>query len=123
MLGGEVTVDLERRQAELVDLRARIGGAARDIVEDGVDSSELSSASGDQHLGDHASEMVERELDEGLEENADELVGAIDAALARIDDGTYGRCARCDEPIPEARLDALPYAVLCVPCKQIEERG
>jgi len=116
-----VTVDLERRRVELVELRARISGAAHDIVQDGVDSSELSSSTGDQHLGDHASEMVERELDEGIEENAEELVTAIDAALLRLDEGAYGICARCGKPIPEARLDAVPYAALCVPCKQLEE--
>ena len=66
--------------------------------------------------------MVDRELDESLESNAGEIVREIDRALAKIDDGTYGRCARCGQEIPEERLEAVPYATLCVTCKQIEER-
>ena len=43
-------------------------------------------------------------------------------ALARIDEGTYGTCESCGEPIGKARLQAFPRAVLCVACKQREER-
>jgi RNA polymerase-binding transcription factor len=42
--------------------------------------------------------------------------------VARIDAGSYGRCERCGQEIPEERLDAVPYATLCVTCKQLEER-
>ena len=97
-------------------------GAAHDIVEGDVDDGELSSAAGDQHLADHASEMVDRELDESLEENAEELVRDIDRALGKIADGTYGTCERCGTTIPQARLDAVPYATLCLSCRQLEER-
>jgi RNA polymerase-binding protein DksA len=108
--------------AELLDLRSRVLGAAQDLVSDDDDASELSSAAGDQHLADHASDMFDREVDESLEENAEQLVQDIDAALARIDQGTYGVCARCGNPIPVERLDAVPYATLCVDCKRREER-
>lgn len=117
-----MSVDLERRRTELIDLRARVLGAAQDILEDDEDQSELSSAAGDQHIADHASEMLDREVDESLEENATQIVQEIDAALGRIDAGEYGTCARCGRPIPEERLDAVPYATLCVDCKRIEER-
>jgi RNA polymerase-binding protein DksA len=118
-----MSVDHERRRVELVELRSQILGAAHDIVTGDDDPGELSSAAGDQHLGDHASEMHDRELDESLEENAEQLVGEIDVAVGRIDDGTYGACARCGEPIPEERLDAVPYATLCLSCKRLDERG
>jgi DnaK suppressor protein len=118
-----MSVDLDVRRSELVDLRARVLGAAQDIVQGDEDDGELSSAAGDQHLADHASEMLDREVDESLEENAEQLVHEIDVALARLDDGTYGTCGRCGQPIPEERLDAVPYATLCVPCKRIEERS
>ena len=52
-----------------------------------------------------------------------QIVRDIDIALARIDDGTYGICTRCGMEIPAERLDAVPYAVLCVECKRLEERG
>jgi DnaK suppressor protein len=117
-----MSVDLDDRRAQLLDLRSRVLGAAHDIVEGDVDDGELSSAAGDQHLADHASEMVDRELDESLEDNAEQLVQDIDRALRKIDDGTYGKCERCGQQIPEERLDAVPYATLCVSCKQLEER-
>jgi RNA polymerase-binding protein DksA len=117
-----MSVDLDDRRAQLLDLRSRVLGAAHDLVEGDVDDGELSSASGDQHLADHASEMVDRELDESLEENAEVLVRDIDHALEKIDDGTYGQCERCGNEIPEERLEAVPYATLCVTCKQLEER-
>jgi DnaK suppressor protein len=118
-----VAVDLDQRRAELLDLRSKVLGAAHDIVLDDDDDSELSSAAGDQHLADHASEMLDREVDESLEDNAEQLVHEIDAALGQIDDGTYGTCARCGQPIPEERLAAVPYATLCLECKRLEERG
>jgi RNA polymerase-binding transcription factor DksA len=118
-----VSVDLDRRRTELLDLRARALGAAHDIVSGDDDDGELSSAAGDQHLGDHASEMLDREVDESLEDNAEQLVHEIDVAVGRIDAGTYGTCGRCGQTIPEERLDAVPYATLCVACKRIEERG
>ena len=72
-----MSVDLDDRRSELLGLRARVLGAAHDIVEGDVDEGELSNASGDQHLADHASEMVDREVDESLEENAEQIVYEI----------------------------------------------
>ena len=117
-----MSVDLVRRRDELLDLRGRVLGAAQDIVADDDDQSELSSAAGDQHIADHASDMFDREVDDSLEENAEQLVREIDSALERIAAGTYGTCDRCGQSIPEERLDAVPYATLCVECRRIEER-
>jgi RNA polymerase-binding transcription factor DksA len=118
-----MSIDIDDRRGELVAMRDRVLRAAQDIADDDVEDGELSSAAGDQHLADHASEMFDREVDESLGENAEQIVREIDAALARIDDGTYGTCTRCSRPIPEERLDAVPYAVLCVACKRDEERA
>ena len=104
-------------------MRERVLRAAQDIVEDDTEDGELSSAAGDQHIADHASEMLDREVDESLGENAEVIVREIDDALSRIDAGTYGTCVRCGQPIPDERLAAVPYAVLCVSCKRDEERG
>jgi DnaK suppressor protein len=118
-----MSTELDRRRAELLVLRAEVLGAAHDLVLDDDDASELSSAAGDQHLADHASEMHDREIDESLEENAEQLVHEIDLAVRRIDEGTYGTCARCGQSIPQDRLEAVPYATLCVSCRRLEERG
>lgn len=50
------------------------------------------------------------------------LLKNVQAALARIEDETYGTCLRCDEPIPEKRLNALPWAAYCVPCQETIDR-
>lgn len=42
----------------------------------------------------------------------------IDAAFARLDDGTYGKCEDCGKPVPEGRLEIIPYARRCVKCQQ-----
>jgi len=104
-------------------MRERLERAAHAVVEGDEAGGELSSAAGDQHLADHASELVDREVDESLEENAEQIGREIEAALVRIDDGTYGTCDRCGKPIPEERLQAVPYATLCVECKRLEERS
>ena len=49
------------------------------------------------------------------------LIRGIQSALAKIQDGSYGLCERCEEPIPGRRLDAVPWARLCVPCQAAEE--
>ena len=51
------------------------------------------------------------------------MLACIDAALGRIDAGSYGKCERCAEPISDERLEALPYATKCIECKRLEERG
>ena len=57
-----------------------------------------------------------------LANNSRELICQIERALARIEDGTYGGCENCGNPIGKARLQAFPRATLCVACKQREER-
>ncbi len=49
--------------------------------------------------------------------DAQARVGEIDAALGRVDNGSYGTCEVCQQPIPYARLEAVPEATLCVGCK------
>lgn len=75
---------------------------------------ELAEGGTDNHMADTATAMYDRELDEGLEEGAKETLVEIDAALRRIEDGTYGICENCGKPIGEDRLAALPWARLCI---------
>ena len=77
----------------------------------------------DNHPGDVATVTYDRELDYTLEENEERVLGAIDSALRRIDEGTYGTCASCARPIGEERLEALPWTTRCIECKRREERG
>jgi RNA polymerase-binding protein DksA len=75
---------------------------------------ELAEGGTDNHLADTATAMYDRELDEGLEEGAQQTVAEIDAALQRIEDGTYGVCEVCGKPIAPERLAAIPWARLCI---------
>ena len=58
----------------------------------------------------------------GLTEGARAELGQVDDALARLEAGTYGVCARCGKPIPAARLEVRPFAELCVPCAEASAR-
>jgi RNA polymerase-binding protein DksA len=71
----------------------------------------------DEESGEGGTMNVERERDLALSAQAQAAVEEIDKALARIADHTYGYCEQCGQPIPKARLKALPYASLCVACK------
>jgi RNA polymerase-binding transcription factor DksA len=74
---------------------------------------DLAMGPGDNHLADMATETVDREIDYTLEENSGNVLREIEAALKRIDDGTYGLCAACGKPIEPERLEYLPWAPAC----------
>ena len=84
---------------------------------------ELGGWGADNPMGDMASVTFERELDEGLGEGAQQTLAQIDRAIARLDDGTYGMCERCGEPIAEERLRARPWATLCIDDQRRSDRG
>ena len=68
---------------------------------------------------DFAEQVTQRENDDVLNAIGDEAtqtVRLIDNALKKVEDGSYGTCDVCGEPIPTARLDAIPYATTCISC-------
>ena len=68
---------------------------------------------GDNHLADMATETVDREIDYTLEENSGNVLREIEAALKRIEDGTYGLCSACGKQVEPERLEHLPWATQC----------
>ena len=88
----------------------------------GSNEKELREENSDNNLADTATETLDREIDSTLEENSENVLAAIDAALQRIQDGTYGKCVNCGKEIGEERLAALPWATLCIDCRRLEER-
>ena len=108
----------ERRRVEhaLTTLREEHPGSLDDEVEE-------VAATADNHLADTASATLGREIDYTLGDNAEQVMSEIDAALQRIEDGTYGVCASCGREIPSARLEANPWASLCIDCKRKAEGG
>jgi len=77
----------------------------------------------DNHLAETATATLDREIDYTLEENSEHVLSAIEDALKRIEEGTFGVCVNCGKPIAEERLAALPWATTCIDCKRLEERG
>ncbi|MEX2549641.1 MAG: TraR/DksA C4-type zinc finger protein [Nitriliruptoraceae bacterium] len=77
----------------------------------------------DDDPADAGSASFERETAQSLSNHARGILIQIDDALRRIDNGTYGICERCGEKIELERLEAIPYATLCMTCKRREETG
>ena len=104
--------DLARLEADIATL-------------DAEDRDSLSEASGENayrdHMGDQGSATFARELDLTFEENERGELEDVRAAIKRLDDGTFGTCARCGCEIPVLRLEAVPTAKLCIQCKEVEE--
>lgn len=70
---------------------------------------------------DFAEQATQSENDDvlaALDDEAQHMIMYIDAALSRINKGTYGICTACNEPISEQRLQAVPYAGLCINCAE-----
>jgi RNA polymerase-binding transcription factor DksA len=74
------------------------------------------------HLADLGNAHHEGEVDLALMQNEERLLAECNAALARIDAGTFGLCQRCFKEVPIQRLDAFPYARFCVTCSEIVEK-
>lgn len=113
------SIDTAEFRTLLEQERARLARSAEFLERENPGSledelGEIGSGGTDNHLGDTASATYDRELDEGLEEGVRDTIAEIDAALKRIDDGTYGRCEIGGEPIPEERLRAIPWATRCI---------
>lgn len=77
----------------------------------------------DSDMAETATATVDREIDSTLEENSTRMLAAIDDSLRRIEEGTYGTCGHCGSGIPVERLEAYPWASLCIDCKREAERG
>ena len=118
-------VDVEHFREQLLDERKRVLAAIDNIRHENPGSlqDETEEMSVDNHLGDVATATFDRELASTLEEHEAQVLAAIDAALKRIDEGTYGSCAKCGKPIGEERLEARPWARLCIEDQRKEERG
>ena len=118
-------IDIEGFRKRLLAERSRAQGALDYLHEENPGSIEDEAQQGqsDNHPGDLATITLDREIDYTLEENEERVIAAIDAALARIDDGTFGTCLGCGQEIAPERLEAVPWTTQCIDCKRKEERG
>jgi DnaK suppressor protein len=120
------TIDIESFKTRLEEERERTARAIAYLHEEyqGTTEDDQRDLSGgaDDHLADVASNTYDRELDSTLEESEEVHLGRVDAALKRIEDGTYGICDNCGKPINVERLEAMPWVTLCIDCKRLAER-
>ena len=119
------TIDTGHFKERLLAERARVQEALDYIHEEnrGQLEDDREEIPSDNHPGDAATSTFDRELDATLEGNEERLLQAIDAALQRIENGTYGICRTCGQPIDPERLEALPWTTQDIDCKRREERG
>jgi len=100
----------ERLKQELEEIEARVSSAG------GVDAAaELSGY--DDHPADLASETFEREKDLAIADTLEATLQKVRVALDKLKGSSYGVCDACGKPIAKKRLEALPYATLCVECQ------
>ena len=115
---------LKEFRQRLLQERAKVAGEIRSIVEETKKSPR--EASGDLsgytiHMADMAADTYDRELSMNLVSSEQEVLYQIDDALKRIDEGTYGICQQCNNPITLTRLKAVPYAAMCIACQRQQE--
>ncbi|MEV4755525.1 TraR/DksA family transcriptional regulator [Micromonospora sp. NPDC049559] len=112
----KIRAALEARRAEL---RGEYDQTLSEITE--LQRDRLTDSAGDDQA-DTGTKTFEREQEISLANSILERINQVERALERLDEGGYGWCERCGNPIPVERLAAFPSATLCVACKQLEER-
>jgi len=122
-----MSIDTDRFRTELENERERVQAAIANLRNDHPGSldeevEEIATTS-DNHLGETATATLGREIDYTLGENSEQVLAEINAALQRIEKGTYGTCARCGKEISPERLEAHPWASLCIDDARKAERG
>lgn len=114
----EIAVVRAELDEELTRLRSEIDEAAAELADMLRDAGD--GAGDDQ--ADTGSKTFEREHEMSLANNTRDMLTQVERALQRIDEGSYGVCETCGNPIGKARLQAFPRATQCLACKQREER-
>jgi RNA polymerase-binding protein DksA len=103
---------LKNQRNEIISNLAASSEDFREIVE-GMDPKDIA---------DTASDDIDRKMIEALGAQELKRLKQIDSALTRIEQGKYGVCIKCGTHIPQDRLEAMPYALMCIECKTAEER-
>lgn len=119
--------ELQKLKAQLEAERAKIADGLNHIERDNLNRSQR-DASGDLsgysfHMADMATDNFDREFSLDIASGEQTLLNRIDEALGKIKEGTYGVCENCQKLISMKRLKAVPYAKLCIKCKEDEEKN
>ncbi len=119
--------DMKVYKERLVSLRSRLRGDVTQMADAALKKNRMEN-SGDLssmpiHMADIGTDNFEQEFTLSLMETEEGTLGAIEQALERIEDGSYGTCEECGATIPKARLNAIPYTPHCIRCAEKAERG
>lgn len=109
---------LEKCKKSLLEVRDRLSGEVTRMIEA---VPQKANAGGDlSHVPTHNADRDSEGLDGELEliHNEEGMLNDVREALNRFDQGTYGACQECGEPISDTRLEALPYTPYCIDCAQ-----
>jgi DnaK suppressor protein len=121
------TSEMKAYKERLLSLRARLRGDVNQMA-DAALNKRRSEANGDLssmpiHMADIGSDNFEQEFTLSLMESEEGTLEQIETSLERIEEGTYGQCEECGVKIPKTRLNAIPYASLCIKCASEHEQG
>ena len=118
--------ELKVYKERLLSLRSRLRGDVTQMADAALKKNRMDGggeiSSMPIHMADLGSDNYEQEFTLSLMENEEGTLDLIELALERIEDSTYGLCEECGAKIPKLRLNALPYAPLCVKCAGQTER-
>lgn len=119
--------DLKAYKERLLSLRARLRGDVNQMADAALKKNRM-EATGEPssmpiHMADIGTDNYEQEFTLSLMETEEDTLAAIESALERVEDGTYGTCEECGGVIPKLRLNAIPYTPFCIKCAQQLEKG
>jgi RNA polymerase-binding protein DksA len=110
---------VERMRKSLIELKKEI---ITNLIAGNADFREIVEGMDPKDFADIASDDIDRKMIEAIGSQDLKRLRLIDSAITRINQGKYGHCMKCAKRIPTARLEAIPYAVMCIECKEAEER-
>jgi len=111
--------DLHRER--LLALRARLQGVVTQMADNALNKDRSNTTRMPTDMAEVGSENFDQELTLSLLGSERNALDQIEAAIKRIDDGSYGQCEGCGGKIPKTRLEAIPYTALCVRCASQQE--
>jgi len=119
MSKAEWNVFIEKMDKLLQDEKSEI---INTLIANNNDFKEIVDGMDPKDFADIASDDIDRKMIEMLGSQELKRLKLIESAQTRIKQGKYGHCIKCDRPIPPERLEAIPYALMCIECKSEEER-
>ena len=110
---------IDKMEESLLALKAEI---VQNLIASSNDFKEIVEGMDPKDLADIASDDIDRKMIEAIGTQELKRLKLIDSAITRIKQGKYGLCIKCNKRIPADRLQAIPYALMCIECKTEDER-